>query len=154
MNMTRRTFFVSTQIFDQDRFETPGSSAPTSPNSTERRGQIRTNSKYFCEKQLQALPGTFVSVRIVDCAMCGIVRSRIGKRMHRISIGVYLPVGARIGEFLRQWSRMGSQIVDPDATVQEQKREFLEQLIDREVLADNKFLPWLLSVIYPRSRSD
>ena len=26
--------------------------------------------------------------------------------------------------------------------------------IDREVLADNKFLPWLLSVIYPRSRSD
>jgi hypothetical protein len=26
--------------------------------------------------------------------------------------------------------------------------------IDREVLADNKFLPWLLSVLYPRSRAD
>src|SRR5678815_1194431 len=88
----------------------PGKPAVTlSRNAAQRRSFESLRQEFF-----ECMPRTPVGSLVVLHAGCAIVCHRVGERMHRLAIGMHLPISARSRELLRDREhvfRRGHRIV-------------------------------------------
>ena len=63
-------------------------------------GPVPTPSEYLLQEVQQCLPGALVGTLVVNRAQVGKVCLRIGERMQRIAVYMYLPVRTGLRQFL------------------------------------------------------